>query len=75
MPLGNPDGRKQAEAGSYWRKNTDRDDGCDDGTAYPDYQYWGVDLNRNFEFAWGGPGASTLPCYENYRGPAAASEP
>jgi hypothetical protein len=66
---GNPDGRKLAEAGDLWRKNTDSDDGCLDPAR------WGVDLNRNFEFEWGGVGASSDPCFETYRGPSAASEP
>lgn len=35
----------------------------------------GVDLNRNYEFHWGGPGASSNPRSETYRGPSAASEP
>ncbi len=69
VPQVNPDGRKMAEAGLYWRKNTDNDDGC---TSYPDY---GTDLNRNSSYMWGGAGASTDPCSETYRGPAAASEP
>ncbi len=69
VPQVNPDGRKMAEAGEYWRKNTDNDDGC---TTYPDY---GTDLNRNSSFMWGGSGASTAPCSETYRGPSAASEP
>lgn len=34
-----------------------------------------VDLNRNFEWHWGGPGASPSPRSETYRGPSAASEP
>ncbi|MGB9776484.1 MAG: M14 family zinc carboxypeptidase [Anaerolineae bacterium] len=66
----NPDGRKIAETGIYWRKNTDNDDGC----ANPDY--WGTDLNRNYPFYWGCcGGSSTNPCAETYRGPSAASEP
>ncbi|MCK7513505.1 MAG: hypothetical protein MZV70_62115 [Desulfobacterales bacterium] len=28
LPMTNPDGRKQAETGILWRKNTDNDDGC-----------------------------------------------
>ncbi|HFQ95598.1 MAG TPA: hypothetical protein ENK30_03410, partial [Anaerolineae bacterium] len=28
IPQANPDGRKHAEAGEMWRKNTDNDDGC-----------------------------------------------
>jgi carboxypeptidase T len=67
---GNPDGRKLAEAGDLWRKNTDNDDGCTNSKK------WGVDLNRNFEFQWGCCGGSSIdPCAETYRGPAAASEP
>ncbi len=67
LPMTNPDGRKQAESGEYWRKNTDDDDGC---AIFP---YYGTDLNRNSSFHWGG--ASTSPCYETYQGPSAASEP
>ena len=66
----NPDGRKKAETGVLWRKNTDNDDGC---TIPSD---WGTDLNRNFEFQWGCCGGSSgSPCAETYRGPSAASEP
>ena len=69
LAITNPDGRKFAETGLYWRKNTDSDDGCSDpGT-------WGTDLNRNSSFKWGGAGASANPCDETYRGPEAASEP
>ena len=35
----------------------------------------GVDLNRNYEWHWGGPGASSSPRSETYRGPSAGSEP
>ncbi len=69
VPQTNPDGRKMAETGEYWRKNTDNDDGC---TTYPSY---GTDLNRNSSYMWGGLGASTNPCDSTYRGPSAASEP
>ncbi len=66
----NPDGRKLAEAGDLWRKNTDSNDGCSDSSS------WGVDLNRNFEYRWGCCGGSdTAACGETYRGPLAASEP
>jgi len=67
LPMTNSDGRKQAEAGEYWRKNTDDDDGC---TIFP---FYGTDLNRNSSFHWGGAG--TDPCTETYQGPSAASEP
>ena len=66
----NPDGRKKAESGLSWRKNTDNNDGCIDASR------WGTDLNRNFDFQWGCcNGSSGDPCAETYRGPAAASEP
>jgi hypothetical protein len=66
LPLTNPDGRKWAEQGYLWRKNTDSPGGC----AFPLY---GVDLNRNHYFHWGSAGAN--PCDEIYQGPTAASEP
>lgn len=34
-----------------------------------------VDMNRNFPYGWGGPGASPLPGTPTYRGPAPGSEP
>ncbi len=69
----NPDGRKKAEAGQSWRKNTN--------TAYcgTTSVNRGADLNRNWPFKWGaatnGNGSSTNPCEGTYRGPLAASEP
>jgi hypothetical protein len=69
LPQANPDGRKIAETGNSWRKNTDNDDGCNYSA------YWGVDLNRNHSFEWGGAGASSDACNLIYRGPSAASEP
>jgi len=66
----NPDGRKQAEAGLSWRKNTN-ENYCSSTSNYR-----GADLNRNFEFQWGCCyGSSPLPCELTYRGPAPASEP
>ena len=67
LAIANPDGRKLAEGGQLWRKNTNPA-GCSDPYA------WGVDLNRNHSYAWGGLGATTYACGETYRGPAAASE-
>ncbi len=69
IPYGNPDGRKIAENGIYWRKNTDNDDGCSIASL------WGTDLNRNSSYKWGGVGASTDACSETFRGISAASEP
>lgn len=68
----NPDGRKKAETGLLWRKNTN--------TAYcgATSNSRGADLNRNFGFGWnstGGSGSSGNACSETYRGPSGASEP
>jgi carboxypeptidase T len=68
VAMTNPDGRKFAESGIMWRKNTDTVAGG--GCGYPNY---GVDLNRNNPFHWGGAG--TDPCGEVYQGPSGASEP
>jgi hypothetical protein len=65
----NPDGRKLAELGDDWRKNTDPS-GCGSSSL------WGIDLNRNFPFLWGCCGGSSgSPCSETYRGQSPASEP
>lgn len=69
IPQVNPDGRKLAEAGQLWRKNTDNDDGCRRSSS------WGTDLNRNSSFQWNTGGSSSNACNETYRGPRAASEP
>ena len=73
----NPDGRKKAEGGIQWRKNTDSVNGVCAGTATTSHQP-GIDLNRNFPFHWNitaGQGSSGTKCNETYRGPTAASEP
>ncbi|WKB54125.1 M14 family metallopeptidase [Eleftheria terrae] len=68
----NPDGRKKAEGGVLWRKNTN--------TAYCGATSVdrGADLNRNFSFSWnstGGEGSSGDQCDQTYRGTGPASEP
>jgi hypothetical protein len=57
------------------RKNADDKNGA--GCANPPtaIDHPGIDLNRNFTFAWGDTGASTNPCDQQYHGPAAGSEP
>jgi carboxypeptidase T len=65
----NPDGRKFAEGGQLWRKNTDQNY-CGATSSNR-----GADLNRNYPFQWGGPGSSGSPCSETYRGPSPSSEP
>ena len=69
----NPDGRKIAEDGEWWRKNVDDVDGLCSGFGDD-----GVDLNRNFPFHWNithGGGSSGDTCEETFRGPLAQSEP
>lgn len=72
VPCVNPDGYVYNEmtdpfGGGMWRKNR-RDNG--DGS-------FGVDLNRNYGYAWGidDIGSSPDPYSDVYRGPAAFSEP
>jgi PKD repeat protein len=66
----NPDGRKKAESGLSWRKNTNKNYcGATSNNR-------GADLDRNFSFSWNCCGGSSgNPCDETYRGPSAASEP
>jgi hypothetical protein len=65
----NPDGRKKAEPGYPWRKNTNQSY-CDRTSNSR-----GADLNRNFNFQWGCcDGSSSNPCDEVYRGPVPGSE-
>jgi carboxypeptidase T len=66
----NPDGRKQAETGLSWRKNTNQD------YCSPTSNYRGADLNRNFEFKWNCCGGSSdYECDSTYHGAYTASEP
>jgi hypothetical protein len=66
VPVSNPDGYAHTWAGArFWRKNMYREG----GTLY------GVDLNRNWGFEWGGAGAGSSPTSETYRGPGPFSEP
>ena len=70
IPVVNPDGsifNADSSTTGMWRKNR-RING--DGT-------FGVDLNRNYPFAWGwdNSGSSPTSSSETYRGPSAGSEP
>ncbi|MFN0152527.1 MAG: M14 family zinc carboxypeptidase [bacterium] len=70
VPVINADGFVYNETtnpngGGMWRKNRrDNGGGC-----------FGVDLNRNYPYAWGGQGADTNCDSETYRGTGPASEP
>jgi murein tripeptide amidase MpaA len=66
VPVVNPDGYRHTwTTDRLWRKNR-RDNG--NGS-------FGVDLNRNFDVGFGGPGSDALPASNNHRGPSALSEP
>ncbi len=66
VPMVNPDGHQYAVTQDrLWRKNR-RNNG--NGS-------FGVDLNRNYSYQWGGPGSSGDTYSEIYRGPAPFSEP
>ncbi|MBY0573232.1 MAG: hypothetical protein K2P84_06090 [Undibacterium sp.] len=68
----NPDGRKKAEQGLSWRKNTNTNYCGSTSNSR------GADLNRNYKATWNstnGSGSSGDQCNETYRGPSAASEP
>ena len=66
LPMVNPDGFDYTWTDErFWRKNkrivADR--------------LRGVDLNRNWAYEWGGPGSSSNPGHEQYRGEAPFTEP
>jgi carboxypeptidase T len=68
VPMVNPDGVEWDISGTqykWWRKNRTRNH---DGS-------YGVDLNRNYGYLWGGPGASDNPRSDTYRGKSPFSEP
>ncbi|HWO24305.1 MAG TPA: M14 family metallopeptidase [Kofleriaceae bacterium] len=71
----NPDGRKLAEQGYYQRKNRDPVGATSCSNPPTSSNQYGVDLNRNHSFKYGGAGTSTSKCNQLYRGPSAASEP
>ncbi len=67
VPMVNPDGYAFGGIGGLWRKNRRPNA---DGS-------FGVDLNRNYDHAWGTDdlGSSPLPRSHTYRGPYPFSEP
>lgn len=70
VPVVNPDGvvyneTTNPQGGGLWRKNRSANGEC-----------IGVDLNRNYSFAWGDPaGSSANVCSNTYHGANAFSEP
>ncbi len=80
VPTANPDGYKVVENPNssqplYHRKNTNDSYGGSCNVPSNSWNHYGVDLNRNASFKWGGASTSPQPCDAIYRGPSAASEP
>ena len=75
LPQTNPDGRKQAEQGYYQRKNRDPVGATTCSNPPSSSNQYGVDLNRNYPFKYGGASTSTSKCNAVYLGPSASSEP
>ncbi len=70
IPVVNPDGYVYSwTTDRLWRKNR-RYLGQIGGR-----RIYGVDLNRNWGYRWGGQGSSSDPTSETYRGPSPFSEP
>jgi hypothetical protein len=67
IPLVNPDAYGRALAGADWRKNANNDTGG--------RRRVGVDLNRNYDIAWGTVGDSGNKEADTFRGSAPFSEP
>ncbi len=68
MPMVNPDGADydvQDPPYKWWRKNRREENG----------KTFGVDLNRNYSFKWGGGGSSDWRYSQTYRGTEPFSEP
>ena len=63
VPMVNPDGNNKVwTSNNMWRKNT--------------REGYGVDINRNYPYAWGTCNGSSGSTYsDTYRGPSAGSEP
>lgn len=69
IPCVNPDGYEYTHTvDRLWRKNLSTN--CSEDPAD-----FGVDLNRNFPFCFGGSGSSDIKSNGKYRGPGALSEP
>ncbi|XP_070577616.1 carboxypeptidase B-like [Ptychodera flava] len=66
LPVMNPDGYEYSwTTNRMWRKTR---------THHPGDLCYGTDPNRNFDYMWGGLGASNVSCASTYRGPHALSE-
>lgn len=67
VPMLNPDGHARAAQGMDWRKNANH--------TYGGAPMFGVDLNRNYGYQWGGVGTSKDPKSPIFVGSGPFSEP
>ncbi|CAF4867405.1 unnamed protein product [Pieris macdunnoughi] len=75
FPVVNPDGYVYTfTTNRMWRKNRNTRNFTSCGAVSDDMSN-GIDLNRNFDFAWRTVGFSSDPCSNTFAGSAAASEP
>ncbi|KAH8179486.1 zinc carboxypeptidase domain-containing protein [Sarocladium implicatum] len=73
FPIVNPDGFLYSQTTDrLWRKNRQPPP-----SSAPDQTCYGIDINRNWEFAWDATprGHSTNPCAQAYRGQKASDTP
>ena len=78
IPVANPDGRQIVEGGGnrpYSQRKNANDSRGSCRTPPTTTSQYGVDLNRNATWQWGGVGSSSTACNLTYRGTAASSEP
>lgn len=78
VPVVNPDGREIVETGGnnpYLQRKNANDSAGICSNPPTSSNHFGVDLNRNANYLWGGVGTSTNPCDQTYKGVSAASEP
>ncbi|GMS99736.1 hypothetical protein PENTCL1PPCAC_21911 [Pristionchus entomophagus] len=78
VPVLNPDGFEYTRSDvtpmkRLWRKNR-AGITCNKDQWFRDRCCGGIDLNRNFDFHWGGSGSSDDPCSEIFQGTSAFSE-
>jgi carboxypeptidase T len=74
IPMVNPDGVEYDISGSRYKMHRKNMRSNRNGGFFR-RDCLGVDLNRNYGFAWGTGGSSTDPCSDVYKGPEPFSEP
>ncbi|QKW08269.1 carboxypeptidase [Streptomyces sp. NA04227] len=82
VPIGNPDGVDMVQqgfmggsSGLQWHRKSANDTGSPSGgCAENSFSGDGIDLNRNNFSHWGGPGTSSDPCNQTFKGLSSESE-